>query len=129
MSASRELLPDEPLVWFVSAATASDAHSQRLYQAAGAGRSVITASLDGSPAPSLEVADGNDPPVHVDLAELGTRTFRERLLWHIEHRRNALANRGGVSRATRVTRWMLIGLGIFFAIVFGSLFHMSYYQI
>ncbi len=134
--ATTKTAPDVPLVWFISerSVSASD-HLQRLTDAFGAGRAIITASLDGAQAPALpEVtepggANTRIPPAHLDLSELGGRTFRERLLWHIDDRRNTLANAGGISRATRVTRWMLIGLGIFFIILFGSLFHMSYHQI
>ena len=115
--------PDAPLLWFVSAASAdSGSHKARLQDALAAERHVIIAVLD---------AAGYDTgsAVSLDLVELGSLTFRERLLWHIEQGNNQIANAGSISRDTRVTRWMLIGLGIFFAILFGSLFHMSYYQI
>lgn len=114
---------DVPLAWFVSGgSTGSVAHTAKLQDALAAERPVILASLDGT-----EIEAG--AAVCLDLVALGSLKFREQLLWHIEHGNIQIANTGSISRDTRVTRWMLIGLGIFFAILFGSLFHMSYYQI
>ena len=124
MQSGTEPAPHVPLLWFISSASsASAAHTARLREALGSARPVIVASLDGTTTEKITDA------VQLDLTALGQLAFRERLLWHIEQGNMQIGNTEGISRDTRATRLMLIGLGIFFAVLFGSLFHMSYYQI
>lgn len=114
------------LLWIAGPESTTDpAHVTRLNTAIGNDTRTIVVLFGDATAPDC-LAAGDVPVLNHDA--LGTIAFREQLLWHVERALNTERNAGRASRATRTTRWMLIGLGLFFAVLFGSLFHMSYYH-